>query len=1019
MNLLKARKNVSDAQERKYMRRIDFSFAVILALLLGLSAVHSGRVFAAEMQRKTMPEYNLSVSFDLKKNLVRGTAVIDFPEPEEIVVSAGNLAISEVTFSGGPVAYEKKDDLIKASGKGTLQIKYEGVFSGKGIVENIENTGVVTGGLVSAEGISLTGNWYPSLKGLAHYRLAALVPAGFIAISEADEITYKAVPEGREYSFHFDHPVNGIDLAAGNYREVRAIVGDTAVYAYFFPEDVSLAETYIEYTRKYIAMYNKLLVPYPYKRFSVVENILPTGYSMPTFTLLGREVVRLPFIVRTSLGHEITHQWFGNYVYSDFSKGNWLEAITSYLSDHLYQEQEGKGWEYRKKILTDYQSYVSPAKDFPLRDFRERTDFASAAIGYGKGAMLFHMLRKIVGDETFFKTLRRFIEANKFRNATWEDVRRSFEAGYGKDLGWFFSQWLDRKGVPSIAVQDPRTLVLKGVPSVSFGIVQKKELYRLNVPLRIITEKGEEKKTVEPDREKQYFDITAQENPQKLIIDGDYDVMRRLQEDEIPPVISRLLGDEKRLIVYSENKRDIYAGLIDIFKAEGFTPKEAKDLKDEDIRSSSFLVLGYDSAALKRLFADVGSPGPGFVLAVRNNPLNTSKVVAYANSDSREQADAAARKIFHYGGYSTIRFEKGRNTGKETAETKRGMVFDLAEAAHGVAPRNSLPFDTIMSSIIEKPVIFVGERHPEYADHRVELDVVMSMYARGRKFAVGMEMFQRPFQKAIDDYLSGTVDERHFLKNSQYFKRWGYDYNLYREIIEFAKAKGVPIIALNAGKETVDKVAAGGLDALSAEEKKEIPPDMDMTDDAYRNRLKGIFEKHPSGPSFDNFYQAQILWDETMAHSVAEFLREKPDYQIVVLAGAGHVMYDSGIPQRLRRLTGREYATLVNDIFDSDIGNYVMFPGEVEAPFSAKLGVMLQEKDGGVIIKDFSKDSIAEKAGMKKEDEIIMVDDWKVDTPDDVRIALYDKKPFESVRVIALRKRFLMGPKELEFTVQL
>src|SRR5512142_2021373 len=104
-------------------------------------------------------------------------------------------------------------------------------------------------------------------------------------------------------------------------------------------------------------MYHALLRPYPYKRFSVVENILPTGYSMPTFTLLGKEIVRLPFIPETSLGHEITHQWFGNYVYWSGGRGNWLEAITTYLSDQYYQEQQGKGWEYRKKVLTDYQSY--------------------------------------------------------------------------------------------------------------------------------------------------------------------------------------------------------------------------------------------------------------------------------------------------------------------------------------------------------------------------------------------------------------------------------------------------------------------------------------------------------------------------------------------------------------------------------------------------------------------------------------------------------------------------------------
>jgi aminopeptidase N len=295
----------------------------------------------------------------------------------------------------------------------------------------------------------------------------------------------------------------------------------------------------------------------------------------------------------------------------------------------------------------------------------------------------------------------------------------------------------------------------------------------------------------------------------------------------------------------------------------------------------------------------------------------------------------------------------------------------------------------------------------------------MELYKKGKKFAIGMEMFQKPFQEAIDNYKSGKTDEKEFLKKSEYFKRWVLDYNLYREIIEFARNKGIPIIALNLKSEVVHKVASGGLDSLSLEEKKEIPPDMDMSDYAYRERLKNVFESHPAGTKFDNFYQSQILWDETMAHSAAAFLREKPDYQLVVLAGVEHIMYGSGIPARLHRLTGREYATLINGAFDEDIGNYVIFADSIKPPFSAKLGAILRGKNGRVIIEDLSPDSPALKAGMKKGDAVILVDGWKIQTVEDVRIALCDKKPYESVQIQVMRKRFLASEKEIEFHVPL
>ena len=105
---------------------------------------------------------------------------------------------------------------------------------------------------------------------------------------------------------------------------------------------------------------------------------------MPTYTVLGKAAVRLPFIPETSLGHEILHQWFGNSVYVDYRAGNWCEGLTTFLADHFYEEEEGRGREYRKGVLIDFQSYVNDKNAFPLKAFTERTDAASEAIGYGK-----------------------------------------------------------------------------------------------------------------------------------------------------------------------------------------------------------------------------------------------------------------------------------------------------------------------------------------------------------------------------------------------------------------------------------------------------------------------------------------------------------------------------------------------------------------------------------------------------------------------------------------------------------
>ncbi|MGA1840215.1 MAG: ChaN family lipoprotein [bacterium] len=859
---------------------------------------------------------------------------------------------------------------------------------------------------------------------MAYWNLEALIPHHFMAISEADKIETTDTFEGILYSFHFPYPSDSVNLVAGPYIELRESYMETGLYAYFLSEDISLAEDYLIYTKKYLDLYERLLGPYPYKRFSIVENILPTGYSMPSFTLLGPDVIRLPFIKETSLGHEILHQWLGNCVYVDYESENWVEGVTSYLSDHLYEDQKGEGWQYRKKILTDYKSYVTASKESPLKGFTGRKDFASAAIGYGKGAMVFHMLKNLLGEDIFFDSLRKLIQDKKFTKASWTDLQNAFEVISGEDLEWFFDQWLLRKDIPSPELKDIRVIMLKGIPTISFDVLQEGEPYDLTLPFKIFTENGEVTDALRIEKERETFQIPVEEKPLRIVFDEGYDIMRRLTDKELPPVIAQLLGDGKRLIVYPVREKEKYAELINLFKREGFEAKEEREVRDEDIKTFSLMVLGFESPILKRLFGQIMKPEPGFSLVVERNPLNTEKVLAYANGDFKEEIDPVARKIFHYGKYSLIRFREGENIEKRTEETERGMAFNLYEPVLGIDSKRTVSLTDIIGNVTNKPIIYVGERHSNYEDHKVQLEVIAGLNKKGEKFAIGMEMFQTPFQKALDDYVSDAISEKEFLKESEYFKRWKYDYHLYREIVDFAKAKGIPLIALNLREEIIKKVTEGGLDALTEEEKKEIPQDMDMTDYGYKEKLMEVFSLHKEFhiKNFEYFYQSQILWDETMAHSIAAFMADNPEYQMVVLAGAQHIIYGSGIPQRTYRLNKMEYSTIINGEFDeftSDIGDFVFFPGPASAPKAPKLGVLLKEKDGNVEIEGFSHESAAQRAGLKKGDVLLSLDEWKIESIADVKIALLDKNQGETIKTKVSRERFPFIKKVLEFDVSL
>lgn len=943
-----------------------------------------------------VPIYNLSVEIDIRSSGVRGTAEIIPDEDKEFVFKMEGLKVLWVTPKPG--SYDKNDAIRMYGKKGEpIRIGYEGVFKDS-----------LSSNIINENGVFLTGNWYPTPDVLCEYHLTARLPVGFEAVSEAEWIKKDYEEKWVTFGFDFPHPLEGMHLMASN----RFIVtGETYkgvnISTYFFKEDNHLSKDYIEYTKRYIDTYEGLISKFPYKRFAVVENPFPTGYSFPTFTLLGQSVLRLPFIVETSLGHEVLHQWFGNYVYIDPDKGNWSEGLTTYLSDHLYEDMKGRGWQYRKNMLIDYHSYVSPDRDFPLRDFRERYNGSSSAIGYGKSAMVFHLLKNELGEKGFYDSLRYLVKQYGLRRASWGDVRAAFERYYKGDLGRFFEEWLGRKGLPHLEVKNPNLRIEGGKFHLTFDILQRGDPYRLSIPFSIYySNNTKAERLIGVSKERESVSLYLDDEPLKVVMDEDYDVPRELTEREIPPVISRLLGVDRTIFVIPDGKRDKYEGLIDSFKGKGVEIKTPGETGYQDIRSSSLVLLDRENPMIKRLFGDIAIGDEGFSVITKRNPWNDERVIAVLHGESKEEVELGCNKMIHYGKYSNLAFKNGMNTHKGVAESERGMVIRLRKPTRVVYVPLVADLERVIEGTKDKRIIYIGERHDRFSHHMSQLNMIKGLYRLNKRLAIGMEAFQRPFQRHIDDYIKGRIDERRFLKDTEYFKRWGLDYNLYKPIIDFAKENGIPIVALNIDGKITSKVSKSGLDSLTEEERMSLPAEMDFSDEDYRERLREVFKEHPNSRqgNFDFFLQAQIVWDETMAESIDGFLKEHPDYQIVVLAGSEHVKYGSGIPKRAFRRNGYPYSIILNDEDpDKNIGDYVLYPEEIEGVTSPKLGVLLDEDGGKLKVSEFTEDSVGKKGGLEKGDIILSIDGHPVRSVEDIRIALFYKTKGGVARIKVLK----------------
>ncbi|MEC4686260.1 MAG: ChaN family lipoprotein [Nitrospirota bacterium] len=969
-----------------------------------------------------LPLYELKVRVLPESSSVEGRAKVILPDKRKAYLRTDGLNIKSFRINGRE--YEFGEEALKAleagEGERVVEIEYSALFKPKAEEESAVNPGVSGSNVVDTTGIMLLQQWYPEFKGDFIYRLTVEVPKDFDAISESEAATVSVDNDIKTINFDFPHPLATITLVAGEYRVQEEQFEGVLIRTYLFSEDEGLAATYIENTKRYLKLYKSMLGAFPYKNFSIVENRYQTGYSFPTYTLLGSKVIRLPFIVRTSLGHEILHQWFGNYVYVDYKSGNWSEGFTTYLSDQWYKELKGEGAEYRKRIMLDYMNYVSADNEIALKDFISREGFSTRTIGYGKSAMVFHMLRKRLGDDAFFRGLREFIESSKYREATWDDIRDSLASSSGLQLKEFFRQWIDKKGVPSLDVKDGLVVFRDGKYLLRLNIVQDNDPFVFDLPARVVTAAGEEEFIIRVDKADLQYERAFSARPLRIFLDENYDTMRRLAESEVPPVISAFTGRKGSVVIVPEDEKDVYRDAAAFFKEQGYTVRGEKEVRDKEIEENSILIMSVKNRIYRRLFADRPLTEGGFVVKVYKNPLNSERVAVVFNAKDRQEADRAFGKIFRYGNYSLLVFENGRNILKKTADSDKGISVDLTLRLDAVETADTIGLDAVIRKIKDSRVVFVGEMHTAYEHHVVQYEIIRRLYSDSGKLVVGMEMFQRPFQKYLDQYIQGDINEAEFLRKTEYFKRWVFDYNLYRDILQYARANRIPVIALNIRKEILKKVSKDGIDSLTEDEYAEIPQDMDMTNQQYREYLRNVFSQHDNKSNFENFVQSQILWDETMAHSIADTLKKYPDTQMVVLAGNGHVQHSWGIPDRVKRLTNERPTVILNyggEGFDRGIADFVLFPKRIEPPESARLMVFLKDQKKGVVIEKVMKGGVADKAGLKEGDIIIAIDDKIVGDIPDVKIALLDRRPGDKVKIKVKRKRFLFGMKEMVFDV--
>ncbi len=858
--------------------------------------------------------------------------------------------------------------------------------------------------------IFLSHDWLPQTKELCSYKLHVTLPSNFIAVSESEQIDSYTKGDKRHFTFTMDKPIDHINLIASDDFTVESQQhNDINISTYFFTKHAQLSQTYIDTVIEYIDLYEQMLGDFPYKAFRVVENSFQTGYSMPTFTLIGDRIIDKPFLLNTSLGHEIVHQWFGNSVFNDFDKGNWVEGLSTYLADHYYKEQAAQGWQYRKKLLQDFDAFVTFDNLTSLSDFKQRTDRASMAIGYGKGAFAFHTLRRFLGDTLFFDALKAFYQSYRFKYATYADIADFFSNYTHKDCHDLIHNMFEHHDI----IHFKPSLISLGYDNghyqLHINVPHDKERYHgYTAPFTVKTVSSEEQFLVDIDGDTN-ITLPLKERPVTLIFDKDYELFRTLSAAESTPNIAQLLADT-HLLVVTDNSR-VFNNIQTIFR--GATQVRPENLTFLQMQHNNLLFLSDAKTLAQKAIPKLHHLDEGFLMQVERNPWSPRHVVAYTEASSPQEAMKAVGKIRHYSQYSFLYFHNGMLTKKSTLPTQRGDIFPISKEKQVVTVPKNQDFKVVLDAIQNKKIVFVGESHTTYVHHINQLEIIKALHQQGKKVAVGMEMFQRKFQPVLDDYIAGKIDEKSFLRQSEYFTRWKYNYNLYKPIIDYAKENNISIVALNLEQEIIKKVTKSGIYALSSDEKKLLPTTLDFTNGAYRNHLNSIFsasehmqamhDKNSTTPNNDFLYQSQILWEETMAETAATYIQTHDIDTFVILAGVGHMINHHGIPERLHRRLNLPYSIIVQDMPTvENSADFILYTNQMQVKKPLKLGVML-DTTGALKVLSVLENSLAATLGIQKDDILLALDSHEIPKIETLKFLLFFKERNDPITITLKR----------------
>jgi hypothetical protein len=375
-------------------------------------------------------------------------------------------------------------------------------------------------------------------------------------------------------------PTDSLTLVAGPYVTASRTVEGVTLSTFFYEQDAALQDLWLAAGEAIVKRYAAILGPYPHPKFDIVANFFSTGYGMPSFTLLGDEVIRSASARAQAMGgaipagyldHEYVHGWYGNGLFVDYATGNWCEGLTTYCSNYLAKELEGPeaARAQRRGTLEKWSLRVKGAKDTPVRAFLQKVEDTDNDIGYGKASMIFHLVRRQLGDEAFWSAVKRFTQARVGTLVAWDDWLALFDEAAGSSVSARVKPYLERAGLPGAEIVSVERAEKDGSHQLKVRVRQTPATdgggpWPLVVTLRaegLSPEAGEEE--VDLSSGETELTLVTDRPATAVVLDPDYHALRRIAEADLPPCLERTLLGEGGVVVLAGGAQAVFQPLAE------------------------------------------------------------------------------------------------------------------------------------------------------------------------------------------------------------------------------------------------------------------------------------------------------------------------------------------------------------------------------------------------------------------------------------------------------------------------